>query len=477
VNAADYVIDGTIITMDPERKVIRDGALAIKGGRIVAVGPASSIHDSYEANRTLGGKHRFVTPGFIDCHNHLSQSLVRDYAMEDLPNIHRIYIPAERAMDADDARVSSLVAVAQLLRSGVTTVAETTTTPEHEEVIARTIMETGIRCAMARGRGDRVSRFVPTYHQVTERSSFENDPGLLRDDLQASETFLAKWTKEGEGRLQPWLHNQGIVSSSDERYLAAKALAEEYATGLMTHINRDREDIELSMSLFGERPIEHLYRIGALGPNVLAIHAMLTTDREIRLLAESGGKVAHAPVICADLISALTRVVTMREWGVTVGLACDTVINDLLKVMRIAIMMHAATSGVSLYDPIALTSEEAFSMATLEGATALLWENEIGSLEPGKAADVVVIDGNNLRLTPAYNPVATLVRYATGSDVESVLVAGRLVVDGKRCTTIDEEALVGEAVRLGDKLGEALLPRRYRPLSMYAASHRPGTEP
>jgi len=464
----DFVIEGTVVSMDSDRTNITDGAVAVRADRIVAVGDARALRDRFEAERTLGGRNRFVLPGFVDCHNHLAQALVRDYAMEDLPNIHRIYIPAEKAMDEEDARVSALVAISQLLRAGVTTVAETTTTAEHEEVIARTIMETGIRCAMARGKGDRLSRFVPTYHQVNERSSFEDDPGLLREDLQVSADFLRRWTMEGRGRLRPWLHNQGITSCSDARYQETKALVDTYDTGLMTHINRDREDIELSMSLFGERPIEHLERIEVLDRNVLAIHAMLTTDREIRLLAEHGTKVAHAPVVCTDLISAVTKVVSMRAAGVIVGLGCDTVINDLLKVMRIAVIMHAASSGTPLYDPIALTTEDAFSMATIDGARALLWEEEIGSLEEGKAADIVVVDGDNVRLAPAYNPMSTLVRYATGSDVESVLVGGDLVVDGGRLLTIDEAPLLEEASRLGRKLGEVLLPRRYRPLSKYS---------
>ena len=119
-----------------------------------------------EAENALGGPHRFVIPGLIDCHNHLAQALVRDYALEDLPNIYRIYIPAEMAMDADDARVSAQVGIAQLLRSGATTVAETTCTPEHEDSITQTVMETGIRCAMARGTGDRATELASNYAQI-----------------------------------------------------------------------------------------------------------------------------------------------------------------------------------------------------------------------------------------------------------------------------------------------------------------------
>jgi 5-methylthioadenosine/S-adenosylhomocysteine deaminase len=191
---------------------------------------------------------------------------------------------------------------------------------------------------------------------------------------------------------------------------------------------------------------------------------MLTTDREIRMLAETGGGVAHAPLVCTDLVSSVTKVPAMRTAGVPVGLACDTVINDILKVMRIAFVMHGAETGIRMYDPLAFTTEDAFEMGTIEAARLLRWDDEIGSLEAGKLADVTVLNGDNVRLTPAYDPIATLVRYATGTDVETVLVGGKLVVDGGAVQTIDEAELLDQAEPVGVRLGEALGSRRYRPI-------------
>jgi len=468
----DLTIEGTVITMDPGRRVIRDGAVAVSGGRIVAVDTASEIRARFRSDSTLGGERRFVLPGLIDCHNHLAQALVRDYALEDFPNIYRIYIPAEMAMSPDDAAVSASVGIAQLLRAGTTTVAETTCTVDHEEPIARTVMEAGVRCAMARGIGDRSSHLASNYDQIDSRSWYEDDPAVLRDDLAATEEFLRDWQTRGEGRLRPWIHNLGVPSCSDNRFLETKELAGRYDTGMMVHINRDREEIELVSSLFGERPLEHLHTIGALGPKFVAIHAMLTTDREIRMLAETGAGIAHAPIVCTDIVSAVTRVVSMRSAGITVGLGCDTVINDLFKVMRHAFVMHAQDTGIALYDPLALGTEDVLAMATIDAARLLDWDHEIGSLEVGKAADVTVVNGDNVRLSPAYNPVGTLVRYAVGTDVESVVVAGRLLVDDGRLLSIDEEALIPEALALGEKLGTALNHRRYRPLPLEKSAGR-----
>lgn len=460
----DTLVEGTVVTMDPARRVIRDGAVAVKDGRIVAIDKAVELRGRYLAERLLGGRRRFVIPGLIDCHNHLAQALVRDYALEDFPNIYRIYVPCEMALGADEAAVSARFGIAQLLRSGVTTVAETTFTEEHEDAIARTIIDTGIRAAMARGQGDRSSHLASAYEQVEDRSWYKDDPGRLQDDLQRTEEFIRHWQGEGGGRIRPWINNLGVPSCSDERFLRTKALGDRYGTGMMVHVNRDREDVELSVSLYGERPIEHLYRIGALGPHFVAIHAMLTTDREIGMLAETGAGIAHAPLVCTDLVSAITKVPSMRAAGVTVGFGCDTVINDIIEVMRIGYVMHSQAVAIPLFDPYGFTTEDAFAMGTSDAALLLNWADEIGSLEVGKAADIVVLDGDNVRLTPDYDPIGTIVRYARGSDVESVLVAGEVVVSGGSVVTVDQETLLQDAAVVGEKLGRVLGPRRYRPI-------------
>lgn len=459
----DYLIEGIVITMDPDRRVIRDGAIAVMADRIVAVGDAADVRATHRAGRILGGKRHFVIPGLIDCHNHLAQALVRDHALEDIPNIYRIYVPCEMALSPEDAGLSARFGIAQLLRAGVTTVAETTFTESHEEAISGAIIETGIRSAMARGQGDRLTRLVSNYDQVSAKSSYEDDPKALEDDLAQTEEFIRRWQSKGGGRIRPWINNLGVPSCSEERFLRTKELADAFGSGMMVHINRDREEIELSLALFGERPIEHLHRLGVLSPGFVAIHAMLTTDREIQMLAETGASIAHAPVVCTDIMSAVTRVPAMRAAGVVVGLGCDTVINDILKVMRVAFVMHAQETGTPLFDPFTLTTEDVFEMGTIDAARLLGWDDEIGSLEVGKQADIAVINGSNVRLTPAYHPVGTLVRYGTGTDVESVLVGGQLVVHDGELLTIQEQELLVEAERIGALLSEVLAPRRYVP--------------
>ena len=463
--SADFVITGTVVTADAERRVFRDGAVAVRDSRIVAVGPRAAVEAAYEGGRRLGGPRDLVTPGLIDTHNHMAQALVRSMALEDLPNITRVYIPAEDVLGDEGIRVSSRVTMSNLLRGGVTTTTDTTCTPEHEEAVGETALETGIRCALAVGGRDRVSRLASNYEQLEGRSEYRDDPAVLADNVAHLEDFLTRWKTKGAGQVRPYIHAASVPSISDEMFLAAIDLAERHDTMTMTHINRDREEIELCVSLFGSRPLEHLARIGGLGPRFLAIHAMLTTAREVQLLARAGAKLAHSPVVCSDIVSAVTDVVGMRAAGVTVGLGCDTVINDIVAVMRIAFFMHQQHAGISMYDPVGFTTEDAFDMATIDGARALMWDHEIGSLEPGKRADIAVFDGENPRLWPRHNPVGSLVRYAAGTDVRSVLVDGRLVVDDGRVLTVDEDSLLKEAEEVADRVREDLLPRRYWPLN------------
>ncbi len=455
-----YLVEGTVVTMDPERRVINDGAVAIAGERIVAIGTAAELRQLHPEARRIGGRRRYVIPGLIDCHNHIAQALCRESTVEDFPNIYRIYIPAEGIQSTDDVRVSAQVAFAQLLRAGVTTMTETTCTREHEEPIAETVMETGIRCALARGQWDRESHLASNYEQITEKSWYKDDPSAVADELAYTEEFFARWFERGKGRLRPWLHNLGLPSCSDERFVAGNELARKWGTGVMSHINRDREEIELSVSLFGHRPLEHLASLGALTERFVAIHAMLTTDREIELMAAAGAKLAHAPVVCTDIMSAVTRVPLMRARGITVGLGCDTIINDVLKLMRIAHIMHNQ-AAMPLFDPYGFSCADAFEMGTIDAAKLLMWDDEIGSLEVGKAADITVIDARNVRLTPSTDPVATLVRYGVGTDTESVLVAGQLVVHEGELLTIDEQALLDEAEALGARMISEMAPRRY----------------
>jgi len=181
--SVDYLITGTVITVDPDRRVFLDGAVAVTDGRIAAVGPREEVEASHEASARLGGPRDVVIPGLIDTHNHMAQALVRGMAAEDFPNITRIYIPAEDILGIEGIKTSARVTMTNLLRGGVTTTTDTTGTPEHEDAVGDTALEMGIRCALAVGQRDRTSRLASNYEQIEGRSEYSNDPSLRAENV------------------------------------------------------------------------------------------------------------------------------------------------------------------------------------------------------------------------------------------------------------------------------------------------------
>ena len=460
----DWLVTRAVVTSDDERRVITDGAVAVTGGRIVAVGPRADVSSRYQG-RPLGGTHAVVMPGMVDCHNHAAQALVRSLIAAELPMIQRLYLPAEDVMTDDQVRTSATLVALQLLRSGVTTFAETTATPAHEDLIIETVERVGIRCSMARGAGDQQAHHAAIYSQVTDRSWATPRPGEAAADLARTAAFLDRHDPSGSGLVKGGVLASHITGFSPAYFRDAAELARERAASLQVHVARDREEVEFSLAVYGRRPIEQLAEWGVIGPELLAIHAILVTDREVELLAAGGAAVAHQPVECMNILNGVPRVQRLRSRGVTVGLGCDNAINDGFEVMRAAWLLHTALAAIPGYEPDHLPAEDIFAMATSEAARALRWGHEIGSLTPGRAADLVVLDGDAPHMAPTQHPVVDLVRYATRADVQHVMVAGRLLVKDRRSTTVDEAAVLADARKAAPDIAAAVTPRRYQPLA------------
>ena len=460
----DWLLLGTVITSDPEHRVILDGAVAVTGERIVAVGARTDLEAGFEPRRRLGGRRAFILPGLIDCHNHVAQSLVRSLIAHELPMIYRLYLPAEDAMTLDQVGLSARLCMAQLIRSGVTTVTETTATRAHEDVIVEAIEATGMRALMARGAGDQDSHHAGVYSQINDRSWARPRPGDADRDLERTASFLDRHPPNGKQLLRGGVLASHITGSSPKYIESAAALAADRDASFQMHLNRDREEIEFSMSVYGRRPIEKLAELGVISERLLAIHAILLTDREANLLASGGASVAHSPIECQNILNSVPRVRRLRDLGVSVGLGCDNALNDLWEVMRAAWVVHSALGAIPDYDPEHLTAEAILSMATIDGARALRWDSEIGSIEEGKQADLVVVDGDAAHLVPVQHPVTDLVRYGTRADVRDVMVGGRLLLADRRHVTIDTQTLFAEAEAAAPSVAQAVTPRRYRPL-------------
>ena len=467
--SVDYLVSGTVVTCDDARTVLSDGAVAVRGPQIVAVGRRKDLESRFVPDERLGGRRAFVLPGLIDCHSHLAQALVRSLIAHELPMIYRLYLPAEDAMTLEQVGVSARLCMAQLLRSGVTAVAETTATPAHEDTIVAAVEETGMRVVIARGAADQDSHHAGSYSQITDRSWAEPRPGEAERDLDRTSQFLDRHPPAGDQLLRGAVLASHITGFSPEYIRAAAALAADRSASFQVHVGRDREEVEFSLAVYGRRPVEQLAHWGVLSERLLAIHAILVTDREAGLLAAAGASVAHSPVECQNILNGIPRVQRLRERGIAVGLGCDNAINDMWEVMRAAWVIHSSMGAIPDYDPEHLPAGDILDMATRDAARALRWHDGLGSIEVGKQADLVVVDGDAAHLVPVHDPVTELVRYGTRADVRDVMVAGRLLLSNGRHTTIDTERLFAAAEQAALSVAAAVTPRRYRPLSRPAS--------
>jgi 5-methylthioadenosine/S-adenosylhomocysteine deaminase len=242
----------------------------------------------------------------------------------------------------------------------------------------------------------------------------------------------------------------------------AADLARRTGSKLHVHAARDREEVEFCLAVFGRRPIERLSETGVIDRHLVIVHAMLATDHELTLLGKGQSAVAHSAIECLNILNAVPNVRLMRELGIRVGLGCDNAANDMFSVMRGAWILHTATRGIQGYDPEVLDACAILEMATREASVLLGLERHIGSLEPGKRADFVLLDGSGPHLRPSVDLFPELVRYACRGDVRDVVVDGRIVVEDRRLCTLDVGQVQENAEAAIHRLAPIAAKGRYR---------------
>lgn len=460
---AARLVAGTVVTMDPARRVIRDGMVAVEGDRIAAVGPAAEIASRWPGAERLGGADAIVLPGFVDCHTHSTQPLLRGLVAGELPMIYRLYIPADMALSPEEAGVASAWCAAQLVRSGVTTLCDfqTDVPPETEDATLAAIHGVGPRVALLRSHGDQKARHAALYAQISERSEIAARAGEAEADLRRTEALMARHRDDP----MTWIGvcPSNLLSFSETYFREAHALAVAEDARLHVHAARDREEVEFSLAVFGCRPVERLAEMGVLDARTVIVHGMLTTAREVALMGEARASVAHSAVEVANILARVPDVPGMRARGIRVGLGCDNAANDMWEVVRAAWLLHLTGRGIETYDPEILPEADVLAMATCEAAAALGIDEEVGSLEPGKLADLQILDGGAVHLAPVQDLLPELVRNATRAEVRTVLVGGRTVLEDGVHVGCDLPVLRERAVAVAGRLKALIEPRRYRP--------------
>lgn len=450
--------------MNETRHVVEQGAVAVHEGRIVDIGAESDFVGRYAPRAWAGGDGAIIMPGFIDGHTHCTQCFVRSLTSGELPMIPRIYSPAQRSLDERQAGWTVKLLAAQLLRSGITTLSEGTLNPRHEDAIVEAIEEVGIRCVLARGSADQDFHHASLYSQNTDKSWIKPRSKDTEKDLAHTEDFLARHPARGSGLIRGAVNASALLGFSEAYFREGAAIARSHDATIQVHVSRDREEVEFCMSMWGRRPIERLFDIGVVDEHLVAVHAVLASEREIELLAEGGAAIAHSPVECVANFNAIPNLPRMRSRGIRICLGCDNQANDMFVAMQAAWLIHGAKWGLPAYDPEFLSANELLSMATIEGASALRIDDLTGSLEPGKAADMIVLDGACPHFMSMQNLPSEIVRYGTRGEVLQTIVAGRLLYDRGVFPTLNMEALASEA-RAGASFVRNLVEgRRYRPL-------------
>jgi 5-methylthioadenosine/S-adenosylhomocysteine deaminase len=416
----------TVVTVDRERRILRDGSVLVDGRDIVQVGPAAEVRPPRPPARVIDGRRRLVLPGFVDTHVHLSEHLNRGLLLDDIPVDRYLpdwLIPLYSVMTPEEERASALLACVEMIRTGTTTFCEAGTLFD-VAAVADGVEQIGMRAILGRWTWD-----------------LAGGPGRMKQTtagaLAACEAMLDALHDRAGGRIAAWPLLLGFGTCSPALIRGAKALADRYHVGWgMMHF--------ASHPARKTRDTMPLAELDALAPNAKLAHMVYVDDADIRLLAARGVKIAHCPTAGLKHTKGLAvhgRFPEMLDAGVCVSLGGDSGNGsnhfDMLRLMYLAATIYKdARLDVGVMPP-----ERVLEMATIRGAESLLLEREIGSLEPGKRADLVVYDLDTPEWRPLLNPVNNLVYAATGASVRTVMIDGRIVLDEGRFTTIDERAL------------------------------------
>jgi 5-methylthioadenosine/S-adenosylhomocysteine deaminase len=405
----------TAVCCDAPFQTIENAAIHINNNRITYVGPSAEA-PAFEADETYGGSHLVAMPGLINTHTHAAMTLCRGYA-DDMalePWLSEKIWPFERNLTTEHVYYGTALAIAEMIRGGTTTFADMYFFERHG---VRAALETGIRMAP----GAVLLGFLPG----------------ADEKIVAAREFVRELMGAGDGRITPFLAPHSLYTCDGPQWEKIIAVARDLDCRITTHVAETQREVADVTATWGQSPVQTLAKIGALEGPLLAAHCVYTDERDREIMATKPFYVAHNPQSNLKLGSGIAPVTDYLQRGITVGLGPDgTASNnnlDMWEEMRLAATLHKAAT----LNPVAVTARQALEMATIQGAACLGLENEIGSLEVGKKADIVLVDFDKPHLTPCHNVVSHLVYAAGASDVDSVLVNGKWLLKSGVYQTLD----------------------------------------
>ncbi len=410
----------TIITVDPDFDIIKHGIICIKDGRLERISAKAHEQELPDSKEVIDAKGGIVLPGLVNTHTHLPMTLFRGLA-DDLPlNIwlNEHIFPAEKEnINPKSVRYGTLLACSEMLLSGTTTCCDGYFL---EEIVAEAVNDSGMRAVLGHGVIDFPAPGVA-------------DPS---ENIKTAVAFVKKWLGVSPNII-PSIFCHSPYTCSTRTLKDAKTAADNEGLLFQIHVSETKQELNQIQSEHRMTPVEYLDSIGILDANTLLAHCVWIDDHDIEIIAKQNAKISHNPESNMKLAAGVAPVPRFLDSGITVGLGTDGCASnnnlDLFQEMDTTAKLHKVIS----HDPTVMDAKSVIVMATIGGAKAIGLGNEIGSIEVGKQADLIIIDTDKPHLTPLYNPVSHIVYAASGSDVRDVLVAGEFLVRNRKLLTLD----------------------------------------
>ncbi|MCD6469233.1 amidohydrolase [Candidatus Bathyarchaeota archaeon] len=434
---ADVVIRKcTLLTMS-DKGVIRQGLIAIKDGSIIYVGREVKA-PSFEADKIIDGSGKIAMPGLINCHTHAAMSLFRSIAEDKELSVwlREVIWPLESKLKPEDVYYGTLLSCVEMIRSGTTCFSDMYF---HEDMVAKAVIESGLRCVLSPG-------IIEAGQKILGRI-------LLREAVKIAK----KYRGDSYGRISVMLGPHALYSCSPQLLRRVSEEAKALNIGVHIHLAESEDDSANIKNLYGKSEVELLNDIGLLRPNLLAAHCIHLSDQDVMLMAKRDVKVVYNPVSNMKLASGIPKIKDLLDAGLTVSLGTDGPASnnslDMFDTMKFATLLQKA----KYRDPRVLPAKKVIEMATIDGARALGLSDFIGSLEVNKRADIILIDVEKPHLTPMHDIYATLVYSARGSDVDTVIVDGKVLMENRNVNTLNEHEIIKKA----EERIQGLLNRRH----------------
>jgi 5-methylthioadenosine/S-adenosylhomocysteine deaminase len=427
---------GTLLTMSAKMEIIEDSIVGIKDGIIVAVekkGDQKNV--SYSAKEVIDASGCIVMPGLVNTHTHLPMVCFRGMA-DDLPLMEwltKYIFPAEaRFVNKKMIYDGAMLAMAEMILSGTTTFCDGYF---FEDTIAEAVLATGMRAVVAQGFADFATPDNPKFEKM----------------MGAADRFVRRW-KPHAPMIIPAFFCHSPYTCSPATLVNVKKAAREANILYLTHLLENKEEIDTIINRYGKKPVQHLYDLGVLDDQTVAVHCNWLTEEEMRIFADLGVRVSHNPESSMKLAAGVAPIPAMLKLGITVGLGTDGSASnndmDMFREMDTAAKIHKVTS----LNPTVMNAQKVLEMATIGGAKLLGLDDRIGSIEVGKQADIILVDMNQPHLTPLYNYYSQLVYAARGADTKTSIIGGKIVMKDRQLRTMDLNAVMENVRHIADDI-------------------------